>query len=139
MREALAFFEAAVSLEKRFNVKDPQARYLSYYGLCLSKTRSKRHEAVRCCKRATRIERYNPDLYLNLSHTLLAAGFRGKAHEAVISGLRQEPKHTELRRQLARLGHRQRLTVPFLSRSNPINVFFGRQHRAAARKRKKRT
>lgn len=138
MCEALAFFEAAVSLEARFKTASPQARYLSYYGLCLSKSRSKRHEAIRCCQRATRMEGYNPDLFLNLSETLVAAGHRREAHEAVINGLCQEPRHGGLRRQLLELGNRRRLAIPFLSRSNLLNVMIGRQRRNAARKRRLR-
>lgn len=137
--EALAFFEGAVSLEARFNSKSPQARYLSYYGLCLSKSRSKRHEAIRCCQRATWMERYNPDLFLNLSESLIAAGRRREAHKAVINGLLQEPRHDGLRRQLQELGNRRRPAIPFLSRSNPLNVLIGRQRRVAAQRRRLRS
>ena len=59
--EALAWFEAAVELERRFDVERPQARYLSYYGLCLGLSGRHMHEAVRLCRGAVTIEEFNEE------------------------------------------------------------------------------
>ena len=126
-KEAMAFFEAAVALERKFGQGHPQARYLSYFGLCLAISKKQFKEAIRLCKAASEIERFNPDLQWNLGRVHLTAGNRRQAFGALIRGLRQEPQHAGLRREVRRMGIRKRPVVPFLDRQNPINVALGRR------------
>jgi len=130
-REAMACFEAAVEIEKRFQVRQHQARYLSYYGLCLGMTRTRLHEAIRLCREAVGIEQFNPDLRWNLGRVLMAAGRRREAYDTFIRGLSQQPNHAGLKREMRRLGIRRRPVLPFLSRANPINVMLGKMRAAA--------
>ncbi len=44
--EALALFEAAIEVERRVGGRPPQARYLSYYGLCLARDAHPAREGV---------------------------------------------------------------------------------------------
>lgn len=125
-REALAFFEAAIELERRSRVAQPQARYLSYYGLCLGVAGKKRRQAVEFCRKAVDLEEYNPDMHWNLGRVLLAAERRREAHQALRAGLCREPNHAGLRRELRRMGLRKRPVVGFLSRGNPVNVMLGK-------------
>ena len=125
-REAMAYFESAVALERRFEVENPQARYLSYLGLCLGMTRTKTFDAIQLCHQAVTLERYNADIRWNLGRVLLAAGKRREAYSAFVRGLRQEPDHSGLRCELRRMGMRRRPVIAFLSRTHPINVMFGR-------------
>lgn len=131
-REALAFFEAAIQLERRSRVAQPQARYLSYYGLCLGVAGKKRRQAVEFCRKAALLEEYNPDIHWNLGRVLLVAGRRREAHRALRTGLRQEPNHAGLRRELQRMGVRRRPVLSFLARGNPVNVMLGRMRNGRA-------
>ena len=125
-REALAFFEAAVELERRFGASPPQARYLSYYGLCLGEAWKRAHEAVKFCRKAVDLEKYNPDLHYNLGRVLLIAGRRREAHRVLVRGSRLQPDHAGIQREMRRMGVRRRPVLPFLPRNNPVNVLLGR-------------
>jgi tetratricopeptide (TPR) repeat protein len=124
--EALAFLEGALTIERQLGVGRPQARYLSYYGLCLGLQTKRLAEGIRCCREALALEFYNADLRFNLGRLLMLAGERGEAYAAFQEGLRLEPGHAGILRELRRMGKRQRLPVGFLARSNPVNVILGR-------------
>ena len=126
MREALAYFEAAVTVEKQFSAERPQSRYLSYYGLCLGMSGKRVHEAIRVCRSALQREQFNPDLYFNLGRVLLAAERRREAHEILNKGRALEPGHRGLSKLIQGMGRRRRPPLPFLARSNPLNVLLGR-------------
>ena len=124
--EALAYFDAAIELEKKFGAPRPQARYLSHYGLCLGTVTPRKYEGVQFCREATTLESYNPDLHWNLGRALLAASRRREAYQALLRGLGLQPDHRGIISELKRMGVRRRPSLPFLSRANPINVFLGR-------------
>ena len=127
IKEALAFFNGAIEIEKRLaRVERPQARYLSYYGLCLALTNTGRHEAVRCCRAAAEVEGYRPEVCWNLGRVLLEAGRRREAHRALNLGLRIQSGHKGLQQTLKRMGIRRRPVLRFLDRRNPLNVFLGK-------------
>jgi tetratricopeptide (TPR) repeat protein len=128
-REAMAFFEAAIALEKRFGSDGPQARYLSHYGLCLGTIMQRRHEGVRYCKEAIELEGYNSDLQCNLGRVLIAAGLRKEAHRAFMRGLQLQPGHKGIVEELKHMGIRRKPALPFLSRDNQLNVLLGRMRR----------
>ena len=126
-KEALAFFNGAIEIEKRIGqVERPQARYLSYYGLCLSLTKTASHEAVRCCRTAARMESYRPDVCWNLGRVLLAAGRRREAHRALNWGLKMQSGHRGIQKSLKSMGIRRRPVLSFLDRNHPLNVLFGK-------------
>jgi len=131
--QAMALFEAAIELERRYGVDRPQARYLSYYGLCLGTEGGRHREGVRFCREATQLEFYNPDLYLNLGRVLLGAGDRRAAYAALADGYRLQPGHPAIVREMKRMGLRRRPPIPFLSRTNPLNVLIGRITRGGPR------
>jgi Flp pilus assembly protein TadD len=125
-REAMAFFEAAIELERRLGDGPPQARYLSLYGVCLSAVARRRRRGVQFCREALGLEQYNPDMYCNLGRVLLAAGRRKEAHQTLLRGLRIQSDHREIIRALKEMGIRRRPVLPFLARANPLNVLLGR-------------
>ncbi len=131
-REALVYFEAAVELERRFGAARPQARYLSYYGLCLGIESGRLREGVAFCREATTIESFNADLWWNLGRVLLAADRRREAHQAFRKGLRQQSGHPGILREMERMGIRRQPAIPFLSRANFLNVILGRLTRNGA-------
>jgi len=125
-RESLALFEAAIQLEQRFSRSRPQARYLSYYGLVLGLTRHEIREGLRFCREAVSLESYHPDLRCNLGRVLMRAGRRKEAYKSFQRGLQLQADHPGLVLAVRRLGIRQRPVLPFLSRSNALNVFLGK-------------
>ncbi len=129
--EALAFFEAAVTLDRRFSERTPQARYLSYYGACLGALGVQLRDSVGLCRGAAAMEPYNPHLYFNLARVLLQAGKRRQAHNVLLRGLRVEPAHLDLNALLNTMGMRRQAPLPFLARSNRLNVVLGRMRAQA--------
>lgn len=125
-REAMAFFSGAIEIEKRIGSQNPQARYLSYYGLCLSLNGGSPHEAVRACRTAAKMEGYRSDVCWNLGRVLLRAERRREAHEAFRWGLKMQPDHQGIIKDLKRMGLRRKRALPFLGRKNPVNVLLGR-------------
>ena len=131
-RAATAFFEAAIMLEKKLTPRSPQARYRSYYGLCLGLAKKRHDEAIKMCQSAIQLELYNPDLHWNLGRVLYNAGRRRDAYRVFVRGVRQQPGHRGLISDIRRMGLRKKAVLPFLRRNNPLNVVLGRM-RADAR------
>ena len=125
-RRALAYFNAAVEIERRHGAAPIQARYISYYGLCLGLERIRTHEAIEFCRQAAALEGYRPEVCLNLGRVLMVAGRRWEAVRAIQRGLKISPDDEELTRTMRRMGNRRRPALPFLGRQHPINVFLGR-------------
>ncbi|HXG57460.1 MAG TPA: tetratricopeptide repeat protein [Thermoanaerobaculia bacterium] len=113
---------------------------LSYFGLSLALVQKKYKEAVELCKRAIDLEFFNGDHYVNLARVYLAQGNRKKAVETADAGLKLNQEHEGLLKVRQELGVRSRPPVPFLDRSNPINVSLGqaRHARKALEREKKR-
>ncbi len=120
------------------------ANGLSYFGLCAALVQKKYKPAIELCRRAIDLEFYNGDHYANLARVYAAAGNRKKAVETAEAGLKVAPESETLLNARTELGIRARPPVPFLDRSNPINVTLGQArhakkvaHVAAAPARKK--
>ena len=133
-RAATAFFEAALTLEKKLTPKAPQARYRSYYGLCIGLAKKRHDDAIKMCQVAIQLEQYNPDLHWNLGRVLYDAGRRREAYRVFVRGVKQQPGHRGLVNDIKRMGLRRKSVFPFLSRKNPLNVALGRM-RAEAKAR----
>lgn len=103
---------------------------LSYFGLCLALVQKKFKPAIELCKRATALQFYNPDHYVNLTRVYAAAGQRKKAVETAEAGLKQHADYQPLLAARAALGVRARPAVPFLDRAHPINVTIGQARHA---------
>ena len=125
-REALAMFEASIEIEKRSGGRQPQARYLSFYGMCLAFEKKQLNEGIRFCRQALKSEFFNPDLSWNLGRLLLRAGRRKEAHDVLLKGYALQPGHGGILEELAQMGMRRRPVLGFLSRDNPVNVLLGR-------------
>lgn len=103
---------------------------LSYFGLCLALVRKQFKPAIDLCRRAIDLEFYNGDHYANLSRVYTAAGNRKKALETAEAGLKLVPEHEYLLAVRKALGIRARPAVPFLDRTNPVNVSLGQARHA---------
>ena len=131
--EALALFEAAIELERKLGSRTPQARYLSYYGLCLATAGNRPREGVDLCKQAIALEFYNADLCCNYGRVLLAAERRRDAYAAFIKGLKVQRGHQGILREISKMGWRRRPVLPFLDRRHPLNVALGKMFHPAGK------
>lgn len=128
--EALALFEAALELERRLGANTRQARYLSYYGLCLARDGSHMREGAEFCKQAIALEFFNADLFWNYGRVLLLSERRKEAFATFVKGLSVQANHQEIIGELRRMGWRRPPVLGFLPRGNPLNVALGKMLRA---------
>ena len=103
---------------------------LSFFGLCLALVKKQFKPAIDLCRRAIDLEFYNGDHYANLARVYAAAGNRKKAIETAENGLKLVPEHDYLLQVRKSFGVRARPAVPFLDRTNPINVSLGQARHA---------
>ena len=106
------------------------ANGLSFFGLAIALMRRQIKPAIDLCRRAIDLEFYNGDHYANLARVYVAADNRKKALETLEEGLKVAPEHDYLRSVRRSLGIRARPSVPFLDRTNPINVSLGQARHA---------
>jgi len=113
---------------------------LSFFGLCLALVEKRIKPAIDLCKRAIELQFYNVDHFANLARVYTAGGNRKKALETIEQGMKSHPDDEILMEVRRELGIRSRPPVPFLERSNPINVSLGQKRHAkkvAEKERKK--
>jgi tetratricopeptide (TPR) repeat protein len=112
---------------------------LSFYGLCLALVEKKYKPAIELCRRAVELQFYHAEHYVNLAKVYLAAGNRKKAVATLEDGLRVLPDDENIISYRRQVGVRARPAIPFLPRSNPLNIAIGRtlyeRRRARARER----
>ncbi len=128
---ALTKFLDIYGTENAPPIRTPRdAAGLSFFGLALALVRKDFKMAIDLCRRAIDLEFYNGDHYANLSRVYTAAGNRKKAIETVETGLKLVPEHEYLSEVRKSFGIRARPAVPFLDRTNPINVSLGQARHA---------
>jgi tetratricopeptide (TPR) repeat protein len=111
---------------------------LSYYALCLSKVRKQHREAIALCERAVTEKPDDPIHYANLAEVYLLANRRMKAVKTTHEALEKFPRTKVILDLRDRVGERRRPVIPFLARSNPLNMVLGHiRHTWRTRGRKK--
>jgi hypothetical protein len=100
--------------------------FYSYLGYTIARYHREHSKALALARHAVETRFFEPENYLNLARVQLLAGNRRGAIRSCRKGLGIDPKHTGLQRLVQRLGQRQRVPVPFLSRSHPVNRFLGK-------------
>lgn len=103
---------------------------LSFFGLSLALVRKEMKPAIDLCRRAIELEFYNGDHYANLARVYASGGNRKKAIETAEQGLKLVPEHDYLMAVRKSFGVRSEPYVPFLDRTNPINVSLGQSRHA---------
>lgn len=128
---ALNIFLDVFGTDETPPIRTPKdARGLSYFGLCLALMRKQYKHAIELCRRAIDLEFYNGEHYANLARVYAAAGNRKKAVETADAGLKLAPEHEYLVEVRKSFGVRAAPAVPFLTRSNPVNVSLGQARHA---------
>jgi Tfp pilus assembly protein PilF len=128
--------DAMVAFKRALDMRPKEARYLSYYGLCLAATGKRPREGVKLCEKAAAEVFYRPELFLNLGKAWIIAGNRDKAQEAFRTGLVLDSGNREIMAQLESLGIRKPLFFPFFDRRNALNRWVGKVRHVLAPKEK---
>lgn len=129
---ALTMFLDVYGTENAPPLKTPKAAMgLSWFGLSLALVQKNYKPAIELCRRAIDLEFYNGDHYANLARVYVAQGNRKKALETAEEGMKNvHEDHGYLQEVRRWLGVRSRPAVPFLDRTNPINVSLGQARHA---------
>ena len=105
--------------------KPKEARFLSYYGLCITKVEKNATKAIPLCEKAVEKNIFHADLFCNLGKVYLQKQDRKKAYNAFIKGLSIDKRNKELINELKKMGIRKRPLFTFLPRENIINHLAG--------------
>lgn len=101
------------------------AAALSWLGLSLARAKGDLKTAEALCIEAIRRVVFRGEYYRNLAEVYLIWQKKSKAVMVIRKGLRIDRNNRHLVNELKRLGIRKRRTIPFLSRSNPLNKYYG--------------
>jgi tetratricopeptide (TPR) repeat protein len=108
---------------------------LSYCGWLQAVVDRKHKSGLAACRKAFVLfktsdrelaARVYPTLYLNLGRTFLASGRKKEAVENFQKGLQYDRGNLELKKEMQLLGTRKNPPIPFLSRSNLLNLIIGK-------------
>lgn len=119
---------------------------LSYFGCFQAVVDKKYRSGVETCKKSIVLlkksksfdeELLLPVFYLNLGRAYVAGGKRKDAIDAFHQGLKYDNGNKELWKDLRGLGERKKPTVPFLDRSNLINIYLGKMLKKGQREKEK--
>src|SRR5581483_5143302 len=128
-----AALQALRECEKRFleqSTKDQSAdavppQVLSALGLCLAMAENRIQDGVLYCQRAINDEAYEAQFYYHLGMVYLKAPNKKKALNSFYSGLKVNPSHQRIKKQLNEMGVRKGPVLSFLRRDHFLNKFFG--------------
>jgi len=118
--------KALDKLREAVDADKQNATYLSYYSLMVALAKKSYDEAEKLGQMALKMDRKNVQAYLNLSEVYSRARRKSDAVEALREGLKLTRRDQRLQRALEKLGVRRPPVLPFLGRTNPVNVFAGR-------------
>jgi len=118
---ALAAFRLAIknSIDDEYS-----SLYASYHGLV--NARLGNPNGLRQCRLAAHFEEHHAEVFLNLARVEILEGNRNRALDALRSGLRLDPAHTDLRQMRNELGVRRRPCIGWLNRENRVNQALGK-------------
>lgn len=126
---AISVFEdylAILASEGDLQSKRFAAAAFSYYGLCMAMVRHKYADAIKYCNISLKANFMEPEHRINLALVYLERDDRKNAVENLEAGLRLAPSNKRIHSIFAEIGRRKAVTFTFLSRRNPINVWFGK-------------
>lgn len=106
---------------------------LSALGLCMAMAENRIQDGVQYCQRAINSEAFEAQYYYHLGMVYLKAPNKQKALSSFKKGLKLNPGHSKIRKQLHEIGVRKLPVLSFLSRAHFLNKFFGRLVRTTAK------
>lgn len=99
--------------------------FYSYLGVALARVGGQRHEGMELVRYGLRIQPREPDNVCNMALLCHVLGRRSEAVRWAREGLKRAPYHRRLNELRKELGIRRTPPVPWLDRTNPVNVLLG--------------
>ncbi len=124
-QEASGCFREAVRRDRSQELFEKEAKYLSYYGLCLALGEGKVAEGLNFCRKAIEEDVFQPVFYLHLGKVYLKKGSKRKAIKAFRQGLEFDKNNEQIKSEIEQLGTRKEPFFSSLSRSHPLNKYMG--------------
>ena len=131
-----AALKALRESEKRFSEESPDGvppQLLSALGLCIAMAENKIQDGVHYCELAIDSEAFEPQFYYHLGMVYIKAHNKRKALSSFYNGLKLNPSHSKIRKQLHAMGVRKHPLFSFLGRDHFLNKFLGKLVRATPR------
>ena len=123
LRESEKRFLEQPTAEESAGAVPPQV--LSALGLCMAMAENRIQEGIQYCHRAINDEAHEAQFYYHLGMVYLNAANKKKALNSFYSGLKLNPSHSRIKKQLHEMGVRKLPVLSFLSRDHFLNKFFG--------------
>ncbi len=127
--QAIAVFEKYLpTLSGEGDLQDKRfaASAFSYYGLCVAMVKHKYADALKYCNISVKANFMDPEHRINLALVYLERDDRKNAVRNLEAGLRLSPTNKRIHKIFSEIGQRKPVLFSFLSRRNPINIWFGR-------------
>ena len=115
----------ALSLFNQIELTEMSPLVMSYLAYCIACEQKAFRKALDLSNKALQGDRFHPLIYLNLGRIYLAAGYEEKAVQTFRRGICCQ-RHPLLLRKLESLNRRRPRPIPFLQRSNPLNIIIGK-------------
>jgi len=121
----LQYRAAMESMKSALRLSPDNARYLSFYGLCMAQA-GRPHDGVETCRRAVAMRPEDAQVRVNLGRVHKLIGDKSAAHRTFLEAWQTDKYHPGPAAELARMGVRRPPVLRFLPRSNWFNVSLGR-------------
>jgi len=118
--------DAMRKLEEALQIAPRNGAYLSYYGLCVAAEREDFESAIKLCDRAIKLDPADPVIRVNLGKVYRLQGNNAGAYEEFLEAWETNRHHPAPAAELSRMGIRRPPVIPFLPRSNWLNIQLGR-------------
>jgi len=102
------------------------AIYMSYLGLLVAAAQKDFDNAEKICLMALKLDRGEPQCYLNIAEVYTRGKRPKEAMEALREGLRRTKRDARIADAIARLSGRRTPLFPFWEREHPVNMALGR-------------
>ena len=100
-------------------------RHLSFCGLLVATVNGRVQEGLKLCERAVDLGFADPQVFLNLARLHSSVRRRSRAVNVLRKGLRTEPDHPGLLREIQRLSPRNKPPLGSLNRDHLLNKYLG--------------
>ena len=127
--------QAATKLCRLVEDGSNEPRHLSFCGLLMATVNGRVREGLELCERALDLGFTDPWVHLNLARLHLSVGRRTRAAHVLRNGLRMQPDHPGLLRELQRISPRSKPPLGFLDRDHALNRYLGVKRRAQHQRR----
>jgi tetratricopeptide (TPR) repeat protein len=136
--EALEVFEELLPTLSSRDVAEKRvlSNSSSFYGLCVAMVKRRYAEAVKYCNISLKGNFMDPDHHTNLALVYLERDDRENAVKNLHAGLKIQRNNKRIQQILHKIGSRSPPVITFLSRNNPLNVWFGKRRALKLRQQK---